>query len=337
MEIKRKIFGSFLVLACLISAGVLGYSYFLNIGFVDALYMTIITISTVGFQEVATMNQSAKIFSVVLIMFSIGTVSYLVTNIASYFIEGDLKEALKRRKMENKLANMTNHYIICGAGKTGQAIIDVFLYRGVNFVVIDEKEEVVNKLVERDIIAFNGNATEEDVLNKANISKAKGLVTVLSKDSLNLYVVLTAKTLNPNLSIVAKAVDKRAHHKLVKAGAHNTISPNEIAGRRMAVSLLRPTVISFLDSFIQTGDIDLDLEDVIIDKTSELCNQTLKDANIPSKTGLIVLAISKKDGDDLRFNPSSNELLEAGDAMIVLGQEEQINKLQVIAKDKRNY
>jgi len=126
MEIKRKILGSFLVLGTLLLVGVLGYSYFLNIGFVDALYMTVITISTVGFQEVSIMNQSAKIFSVVLILFSIGTVSYLVTNIASYFIEGDLKKALKRRKMENKLANMNNHYIICGAGKTGQAIIDVF-------------------------------------------------------------------------------------------------------------------------------------------------------------------------------------------------------------------
>lgn len=337
MEIKGKIFGSFLVLASLILVGVIGYSYFLNIGLIDAIYMTIITISTVGFQEVTQMNQSAKVFSIILILFSIGTVSYLVTNIASYFVEGDLKEALKRRKMENKLANMSDHHIICGAGKTGQAIIDVFVKRGVDFVVIDEKEEVVNKLVEHNIIALHGNATEEDVLIKANISKAKGLVTALSKDSLNLYVVLTAKTLNPNLNIVTKAVDKRAHHKLMKAGAHNTISPNEIAGRRMAVSLLRPTVISFLDSFIHTGDVDLDLEDVIIDETSELCNLTLKDANIPTKTGLIILAISKKGDNDLRFNPNSNEMLEAGDAMIVLGQEEQINALQRIAKDKRNY
>lgn len=336
MNIKNKIVVSFIVLVTLITTGVIGYSVFLKLDFTDALYMTVITISTVGFKEVATMTEEAKVFSVILILFSLGTVSYLVTNIASYFIEGDMKEALKRRNMENKIEKMKDHYIICGAGKTGQAVIDVFLYRNVPFVVVDEKEELINKLIEKGIVAYCGNATEEDVLNKVNLSKAKGLVTSLSKDSLNLYVVLTARELNPKLNIVAKAVDKRAHQKLIKAGANNTISPNEIAGRRMAVSLLRPTVISFLDSFIQTGDLDLDLEDVLINEGSELCNLTLKTANIPSKTGLIVLAISKKDHSTLRFNPSSEEKLEVGDSMIVLGTEEQVKTLQKMAKDYRN-
>lgn len=336
MNIKNKIVVSFIVLVTLITTGVIGYSVFLKLDFTDALYMTVITISTVGFKEVATMTEEARVFSVILILFSLGTVSYLVTNIASYFIEGDMKEALKRRNMENKIEKMKDHYIICGAGKTGQAVIDVFLYRNVPFVVVDEKEELINKLIEKGIVAYCGNATEEDVLNKVNLSKAKGLVTSLSKDSLNLYVVLTARELNPKLNIVAKAVDKRAHQKLIKAGANNTISPNEIAGRRMAVSLLRPTVISFLDSFIQTGDLDLDLEDVLINEGSELCNLTLKTANIPSKTGLIVLAISKKDHSTLRFNPSSEEKLEVGDSMIVLGTEEQVKTLQKMAKDYRN-
>jgi voltage-gated potassium channel len=336
MNIKNKIVFSFIALFTLITTGVIGYSVFLKLGFTDALYMTVITISTVGFKEVATMTPQAKVFSVILILFSLGTVSYLVTNIASYFIEGDMKEAIKRRNMENKIEKMKNHYIICGAGKTGQAVIDVFLYRNVPFVVVDEKEELVNKLIEKGIVAYCGNATEEDVLNKVNLSKAKGLVSSLSKDSLNLYVVLTARGLNPNLNIVAKAVDKRAHQKLIKAGANNTISPNEIAGRRMAVSLLRPTVISFLDSFVETGELDLDLEDVLINQGSELCNLTLKAANIPAKTGLIVLAISKKDHKTLRFNPSSEEILEIGDSMIVLGTEEKVKTLQKMAKDYRN-
>lgn len=336
MNIKNKIVFSSLVLISLITVGVFGYSIFLNLNFIDALYMTIITISTVGFKEVAEMTQTAKLFSVVLILFSVVTVSYLVTTIASYFVEGDIKEALKRRKMENKIEKMKNHYIICGAGKTGQAVIDVFLKRGVPFVVVDEREEAVNKLIEKGIVAYCGNATEEEVLNKVKLTKAKGLVTALSKDSLNLYVVLTARELNPDLNIVAKAVEKHAHHKLIKAGANNTISPNEIGGRRMAVSLLRPTVISFLDSIIQTGELDLDLEDVLINEGSELCNLTLKSANIPTKTGLIVLAISKKDESRLRFNPSSEEKLELGDSMIVLGTEDQVKTLQKIAKDYRN-
>ena len=336
MNIKNKIVFSSMILIALITTGVVGYSVFLKLNFTDALYMTVITISTVGFKEVAEMTPQAKVFSVVLILFSVGTVSYLITNIASYFVEGDIKEAIKRRNMENKVSKMKNHYIICGAGKTGQAVIDVFLYRKVPFVVVDEKEELVNRLIEKGIIAYCGNATEEDVLNKVNISTARGLVTSLSKDSLNLYVVLTARELNAKLNIVAKAVDKRAHHKLIKAGANNTISPNEIAGRRMAVSLLRPTVISFLDSFIQTGELDLDLEDVVINEGSELCNLTLKSANIPSKVGLIVLAISKKDHEKLRFNPSSEEKLEVGDSMIVLGTEDQVKTLQKMAKDYRN-
>jgi voltage-gated potassium channel len=336
MIIKRRIIGSIIILLVLISTGVFGYYILLDLEFIDALYMTVITISTVGFQEVTEMTQQAKLFSIVLILFSIGTVSYLVTNIASYFIEGDIKEALKRRKMENRISKMNNHYIICGAGKTGHAVIDVFLHRNIPFVVIEEDEEKVNRLAERDISVLHGNATEETVLSKANITSAKGLVSVLPYDSLNLYVVLTAREMNQKLNIVAKAVDKRAHEKLTKAGANNTISPNEIAGRRMAVSLLRPSVISFLDSFVHTKELDLDLEDVKIYQGSTLNGLSLKDANIPAKTGLIILALKKQNEENLKFNPSSEEVLEIGDSMIVLGTEQQVSALQKLAMDSRN-
>jgi voltage-gated potassium channel len=251
----------------------------------------------------------------------------------SYFLEGDLKTAWRRRKMESNITELKDHYIICGAGETGQNAIKQFKSSNVDFVVIDKDESKIHDLIEDNIYAVHGDATQDFVLDKARIKNAKGLITSLSTDAQNVYTVLTARQMNKDLYIVSRAIDKGAAGKLKKAGANNTISPNEIGGTRMASLMLRPNVISFLDIITRAGDVVLDLEEVVIYQNSSLINKQLKEAKIPQKTGLIVLAIKKENVEKLFLNPSSSEILAEGDTMIVLGREEQVNQLKEIAKD----
>ena len=236
MFFGKRIAISLFILFLLVIVGALGYRYFLSVSWLDALYMTIITISTVGYQEVAAMTPNAKVFSIALILLSLGTVGYLLTNIASSLFESDVMVALRRRKMKNSIERLENHYIVCGSGETGSAVIDYLTSKKVPFVVIDNNEDIIANLITHGVLAFVGNATQEEVLEQAQIHRAKGLIASLSRDSYNVYTVLTARGMNPELYIVAKAIEKGADEKLKKAGANNTISPNEIGGRRLAAS-----------------------------------------------------------------------------------------------------
>lgn len=333
MDKKNSIKFALSLLASLIAFGAIGYHNLLGLDLIDSLYMTIITISTVGYAEVGIMNDSAKLFSMLLIIISLGTVGYLFTSIVSSFLEGNLKMAWRKRKMEARIEKLKNHYIVCGAGETGYNAIKQFRRRNVHFVVIEKDEAKVRDLIKADILTINGDATQDAVLKKANISEAKGLISSLSSDADNVFTVLTARQMNSRLYIVSRAINKHAGEKLKKAGANNTISPNEIGGTRMASMMLRPNVISFLDIITRAGDVVLDLEDVLIFEGSSLINKKLKEAKIPEKTGLIVLAIRKNGAENLSLNPSSDEILECGDTMIVLGKEDQVKQLKSIAKD----
>lgn len=236
--------------------------------------------------------------------------------------------------MEKEITHIKNHYIVCGAGETGYQSIKKFKDKGVDFVVIDKDQEVIDNLLEENVLGILGEASEEAILNKANISKAKGLISALPSDAENVYTVLTARQMNEDLFIVSRAINKNATGKLKKAGADNTISPNEIGGSRMASLMIRPNVMSFLDVITRAGDVILDLEEVTIFKNSHLIDKQLKDSEIPQKTGLIVLDIKKNHSDELSFNPSSHERLEEGDVMIVLGQNEQVDTLKDMANER---
>ena len=333
MESKKKLtFISLLVLSLLL-VGTIGYKVFLEVSFIDALYMTVITTSTVGYAEVAQMDSEAKIFSILLIFTSLGTVGYLFSSIVSSFLEGDLKLAWRKRKMEKEISKLQDHYIICGAGETGLNAIKQFQKAGVDFVVIEKHEEKIKDLVEEDILLIQGDSTNESILEKARISHAKGLISTLPSDAENVYTVLTARSIKEDLYIVSRAIEKNADEKLKRAGADNTISPNEIGGSRMAALMLRPTVISFLDIMTHAGDVVLDLEDVIVGETSSVKGKSLMELRIPEKTGLIILAIRKKEDQRWIFNPNSDEVLMFGDAMVVLGTEEQVEKLKVLSND----
>ena len=313
-----------------IAIGIIGYSKLLGVGLIDAFYMTVITISTVGYGEVGIMSDSAKIFSIVIIFSGLAVVGYGLTSVFSLFFEGELKDAWRKKRMQAKIGKLKDHFIVCGAGDVAVTVIEKFKESGSNYVVIEKNEDRAEELIRDGILTVHGDATHEGTLEKAGISKAKGIICVLANDADNVFTVLTARQMNETIYIVSKAVEKSTHYKLKKAGANKTISPNEIVGQRIAALMIRPSVISFLDVITRAGDVTLDLEEVTIPRHSSLIGKKLFEAKIPEKTGLIVMALKNNDDTNLVFNPNSNEELNIGDTMIVMGTKEQVEQLRLM-------
>ncbi len=329
--IRALIYFIFLVLI-----GIIGYSLLLDIGFIDAVYMTIITISTVGYKEVADMNSTAKIFSIFIIFGGIALVGYTLTNFVELLAGGQFHDAWRLRRMEKKIEDLKDHYIVCGAGETGQNVVAQFELHNASVVVVENREAKVRELRERGYLAIHGEPTQETALKQAQITRAKGLISALTSDSENIFVVLTARYLNKDLYIVSRAIEPHAHEKLTMAGANRTVSPNAIGGRRMATMMTKPSIFSFLDLVTFAGDEILNLEEVTIGQGSELLGLTLREAKIPEKTGLIVMSLKKHDKSDMIFNPGPDELLELSDSMIVIGEAEKIKGLMTMAGDSRS-
>ena len=232
--------------------------------------------------------------------------------------------------MEKTIGEMEQHTIVCGAGQTGASVIEQFRMAGSPFVVIEQDAVRAAELAEDGIPVVSGDATSEEMLEEAGILRARGLITCLENDADNVYTVLTARGMNPKLQIVARAIEKGSSEKLRRAGADKTISPNELGGARMAYMMLKPHVVSFLDIVTRFDDEVLDLGEVILDEQAEITDMMLKEARIPEKTGLIIIAL-RRPGGKLRFNPGPSERLTAKSSMMVLGKADQIERLRLMA------
>ncbi len=328
MEEKRKLKFIFYAFTGLLIIGVIGYMVFLKIGFIDALYMTVITISTVGFGEVGTTSPQSELFSVFMIFFGVGIVGYAFTTLVAMLVEGKVSDLWKGSKMDKKISALKDHYIICGSGELAEVIINKFVHEKMNFVVITDKREDLDDYSHHDILVVEGQSTEEGVLKRAGVERAKGLISALDTEVDNIVTVLTARNLNSQIYIISNSTSKSGSEKLLKVGANKTLSAVEISGKRMASLMIKPHVISFLDVFTQIGGVELDLEEVIVKKDSYLENKNLLQAQIPSKTGLTVLAIKKIEDDKMLFNPPIDYTFKIGDVLIVLGREDQVDKLR---------
>ncbi|MDD3214112.1 MAG: potassium channel protein [Eubacteriales bacterium] len=328
MKSKRKIVTVLFLLLAVILVGTAGYMALSRVGFVDAFYMTIITISTVGFGEVGTVTEASRMFTVIIIFSGIAVLGYGVSELVKSLFEGELKTAWRKKRMQTKIQELTAHYIICGAGDVGLTVINRLKGNGADFVVIEENEKRVESLSQSNVLTIEGDATQEEVLQKAGIMNAKGLVCTLDTDAENVFTVLTARQMNNDVYIVSKAIEPSAHNKLLKAGANKTISPSEIGGQRIAGFLLRPSVMAYLDVITHAGDRTLDLEEVAIPARSAVSGKKLSEIKIPEKTGLIILALKRKGESRFKFNPGSGEVLNPDDTVVVLGEKEQIKVLQ---------
>lgn len=328
MEEKRKLKFIFLAFALLLITGVIGYMILLKVDFIDALYMTVITISTVGFGEVGTTSNLSEIFSIFMIFLGVGIVGYAFTTVVAMFVEGKVSDLWKGSKMDKKIAALNNHYIICGSGELAEVIIKKFINEKLDFVVISDRREDLEDFSHHDILVVEGQSTEESVLEHAGIERAKGLIATLDSEVDNIVTVLTARNLNKNIYIISNALTKSGSEKLLKVGADKTLSAVEISGKRMASLMIKPNIISFLDVVTKIGDVELDLEEVLVKRGSYLENKNLIEAQIPKKTELIVLAIKKIEDGKMIFNPPIDYTFKIGDVLIVLGRDDQVDSLK---------
>lgn len=335
MEDKRKLKFIFIAFALLLVFGTLGYMILLKVSLVDALYMTVITISTVGFGEVGTTSELSELFSVLMIFLGVGVVGYAFTTVVAMLVEGRLVDLWKGSKMDKKISALDEHYIICGSGELADVIIDKFTKEGLDFLVITDDRADLDNYSHHDILVIEGQATEEEVLEKAGISRAKGLIAALTSEVDNIVTVLTARHLNKDIYIIANSTSKSGSQKLMKVGANKTMSAIEISGKRIASLMIKPNIISFLDVVTKVGDVEMDLEEVIVKKGSYLENKDLIAAQIPNKTGLIVLAIKRNIDKKMLFNPPGNYIFETNDVLIVLGREEQVEKLRNLGDENK--
>jgi voltage-gated potassium channel len=300
-------------------------------GLLDAVYMTVITITTIGFKEVGVLSEPGRIFTVLLIFFSVGAVFYSLNNAARVIIEGELADVFGRRRLRHMISMMSEHYIICGHGRMGRIISRELLGRKVPFVIIErEKDEEYE--FDDSVPVLYGDATRDSTLIDAGIERAKGLISVLPSDAENLYVVLSARGMNPTLNIVARAVEDGSEKKLLRAGANRVVSPYHIGALRIAHTLIKPAVVDFIEFTTQSGKggIGLDMEEILVAEGSELAGCTLSQCGIGRDLGLIVIAVKRPDGE-LIVSPSHDAVMNPEDTLVVLGNEEKLDVLERMA------
>jgi len=306
---------------------VVGYKIIEGWNFIDSLYMVIITLATVGYGETHPLSTEGRLFTIFLIISGSGLLVYALTTITTFIVEGEFGKIIRRKKMDKKIKQMSGHYIICGAGRTGINVISELLKSGHKFVVIDNDIHRIESLEIEDLIYIVGSATHEQTLIDAGIERAAGLASCLPNDGDNLYVVFTARSLNPDIRIVSRCIEEEAISKLKKGGADAVVSPNIIGGLRIASELIRPTVVSFLDTMLRVGKGNLRVEEATIGNTSHYAGRSIMELKIKEKTGLLILAIKKKEGKYI-FNPSINEVVDGGDTIIVMGEMEGVHSLK---------
>jgi voltage-gated potassium channel len=309
--------------------GTAGYMAIEGWGILDATYMTIISLTTVGFGEVQPLSQQGKFFTIALILGGVATVTGTITIGTQILLAGQLQKVMGRKKLEKEIKKLHNHYIICGHGRMGKIICHEFARKPVPFVVIEENIEVF-KRISSGILAIQGNASEESVLLEAGIKKARGLVSVASSDADNVYITLTAIGLRPDLYIVARAGEAGSEQKLLRAGASKVVSPYTIGGTGIANAILRPAVVDFIELVTKREHLELQMEEVLISKGSSLAGKTILEAGVRQRLGIIVVAVKKEEGL-MEFNPSSSTGIESGDRLIVLGGGESLARLEALA------
>lgn len=332
MDSLRKVLFSLISLLLLIAGGTVGYAVIEGWSTFESLYMTVITMATVGYKEVHELSHEGKIFTIVLIIFGTGNLAYTIGSMIQFMVEGQLRKLLGRKKLQNKIKNLKGHYIICGYGRIGRLVSREFASKPIPFIIVEQKLERCQHIEEQGYLFVHGDATHDDVLEKAGICQAKGLVTVVTSDSANVFITLTARGINPELFILARASEDGADIKLMRAGANKVVSPYTIGASRMAQAILRPSVVDFIDIATGTENIELQLEEICIAKKSKLAGKTLINSGIRKELGLIIVGIKKN--QQMNFNPDPTTEIEAGDILIALGEPDSIKNMEEIACGK---
>lgn len=305
-------------LVTVILLGATGYVVIEGWPFFDGLYMTVITIASVGFGETHELSHNGRVFTILLIMCGTGVLLFSVSSLTAFIVEGTLTDILKRMRMKKTIDSLRGHTLICGDSDTGKYIIEEMRKIHRDFVVIDKDPAKIAELAKKDVLYVEGDATSEEVLRAAGVEHAQGLITTLHTDADNLFVALTAKGINPELRIISKAINEESREKFIRAGVDNVVMPNMIGGLRMVSEMIRPSVVTFLDTMLRGKDQTIRVEEVHLHENSYAIGEMLGETGILKVEGASVVALVRAN-QPYRFNPSPSMRLEAGDTLILMG------------------
>ncbi len=319
----EKVRFAFLLLILIFVVGTVGYHILEGWPFLEALYATVVTLGTVGYGDFYPKSNEGRIFAIFLIIFGVGTMAYTFAMIMESFMEGRLKKILGRGKLKKQISKMRNHYIICGCGKIGYLICKELSGEGLDFIVIDNNEKLIQRVEDEGFVYVNGSATDDQTLVEAGVERARGIVSTLPTDADNLYVVLAARELNPDVYIVARFEDEASERRLMKAGANRVISPYKVGGSRMTLALLRPAMLDFVEITTGTQRLSLRMEEVHVGGSSYVIGKSLADSGLRREYDLIIVAVHKESGT-MVFNPAALYVIEKGDNLIAIGEEENL-------------
>ncbi len=324
-----KIFRAFFILLMVLFFGTVGYMFLEKWNLLDALYMTVITITTVGFREVGEVSEAGRVFTILVIFSGMGIIAYILGITAQAMVDFQVRSLIGRTKLGLKMRSIKDHYIVCGFGRIGKIISRELKANKIPLVVIDSQSEAKPILEDGDIPFIIDDATSEEVLIEAGIERAKGLISVVASDADNLYITMSARGLNPSLFILARAAEEQTEKKLLRAGANKVVMPYLIGGQKMAQSIIKPAVTDFLDFTVHNRDMDLEMGQLEVCESSLLNHLTLIESGIRQDMDIIIVAIRKREGE-MKFNPSSQTRIEAGDTLIALGKSNDLKKLKKI-------
>ncbi len=319
---RRGVLGSLIFLFSVLLVGTFGYMLIEGASLLDSTYMTVITLATVGFQEVMPLSQAGKVFTMALILVGVGAVGYTFTQVATFLIGGDLQKALKGRQMEKTIHRFRNHIVVCGFGRIGRMVAESLSESGEQVVVVDK--ELRDRMDSYTCLV--GDATEDAVLEAAGIQHARALAACLPNDADNLFVTLSAKSIRSDIKVAARAIASENVAKLRRAGADEVISVHDISARRIAAVLVRPHLVNLVDIISGNREMVLELSEIQVADNPRLSGKTISEVNLKRNTGALILAVRRKDGTTL-FNPDSDYRFSGDDTMVVMGEPEQIARV----------
>jgi voltage-gated potassium channel len=317
------------LLLVVMAVGTAGYHFIEGWPWFDGFYMVVTTLTTIGYQEVHPLSHAGRVFNIFVILAGVSLVLLGVGALSQALLEFELQSFFGRRRMERDIGRLDGHYIICGMGRVGRSVARELARRPVPFVVIENAESKLQRYSAESWLVVTGDATQEQTLRQAQIERARGLIAATTTDATNLYIVLTARGLNPHLKIIARASEDGAEKHLLTAGADSVVSPYSFAGQRIAQSLLRPHVVSFLDTATTHLGIDLEIGEIQVTGKSVFAGKTIESSRIRQDRGVIILAIKRQQG--MRFNPAPDERIEPEDFLIAMGEPSQLRQLEQTA------
>jgi voltage-gated potassium channel len=327
INIRRRIVIPIIILIAIYLLGTLGYMLIEKWSFLQSLFMSTITVSTVGLATGSELSKTGMLYTVFFIIISTGTAAYIVINTADLVVQNFLMGNFEGRRLKKMISRLKNHYIICGFGRVGDEIAKALEKQNIPFVVIDKSEEFEAECQKNNWLYIRGDATEDEILEEANIKDARGLLAAIGEDSENIYTVLSAKSLNPGMIIVARASSQEAKNKLKKAGADRIITPEIIGAQRMASLVLQPAVVGFLDGVLRTEKLEMELAEIEVKPGSRVANMSIKDASKKYKFGALIISIVDVGEEFSLIKASGDTIFREGHKLIAIGTKEQIQEL----------